>query len=171
MQGHSLYIENSLHCYVKNPYAFSINNASYLEYHGKYPINMTETLFIDGDETKFITDEDEKGSLTVIDVLTDATKIHIEGPSRVVSLSSNSTIETLRLINLSRIESYAISAQAIGYIYLQDISSAGSSIFGFLSSTPIIEMLGSEEDIKNFDPRWNCFNQTVYPYSFVTPLY
>lgn len=171
MQGHSLYIENSLHCYVKNPYAFSVNNASYLEYHGKYPINMTETLFIDGDEIKFITDEDEKGSLTVIDVLTDATKIHIEGPSRVVSLSSNSTIETLRLIALSRIDSHAISAQAIGYIYLQDISSAGSSIFGFLSSTPIIEIGGSEEDIKNFDPRWNCFNQTVYPYAFVTPLY
>lgn len=161
MQGHSLYIENSLHCYVKNPYAFSVNNASYSEYHGKYPINMTETLFIERDEIKFITDEDEKGSLTVIDVLTDATKIHIEGPSRVVSLSSNSTIETLRLINLSRIESYAISAQAIDYIYLQDISSAGSSIFGFLSSTPIIEIGGGEEDIKNFDPRWNCFNQTV----------
>ena len=149
MQWHSLYIENSLHCYVKNPYVFSVNNASYLEYHGKYPINMTETLFIDGDEIKFITDEDEKGSLTVIDVLTDATKIHIEGPSRVVSLTSNSTIETLRLITLSRIESYAISAQAIDYIYLQDISSAGSSIFGFLSSTPIIEIGGSEEDIKN----------------------
>lgn len=86
------------------------------------------------------------------------------GPSRVVSLTSNSTIETLRLIDLSRIESYAIFAQAIGYIYLQDISSAGSSIFGFLSSTPIIEIGGSEEDIKNFDQRWNCFNQTVYPY-------
>ena len=132
---------------------------------------MTETLFIDGNDIKFITDEDEKESLTVIDVLTDATKIQIEGPSRVVSLTSNSTIETLRLINLSRIESYAISAQAIDYIYLQDISSAGSSIFGFLSSTSIIEIGGSEEDIKNFDPRWNCFNLTVYPYSFVSPLY
>lgn len=139
MQWHSLYIENSLHCYVKNPYAFSVNNASYSEYHGKYPINMTETLFIDGDEIKFITDEDEKGSLTVIDLSTEATKAHIEGPSRVVSLTSNSTIETLRLTDLCRIESHAISAQAIDYIYLQDISSAGSSIFGFLSSTPIIE--------------------------------
>lgn len=171
MQGHSLYIENSLHCFVKNPYAFSVNNASYLEYHGKYAINMTETLFINADEIKFITDEDTKEFLTVIDVSTEATKIHIEGPSRVVSLSSDSTIETLRLINLSRIEDYAISAQAIGYIYLQDVSSAGSSIFGYLSTTPIIEIGGSEEDIKNFDPRWNCFNQTVYPYSFVTPLY
>ena len=155
----------------QNPYAFSVSNASYSEYHGKYAINMTETLFINADEIKFITDEDTKEFLTVIDVLTDAKKIHIEGPSRAVSLTSNSTIETLRLINLSRSESHAISAQAIDYIYLQDISSAGSSIFGFLSTTPIIEIGGSEEDIKNFDPRWNCFNQTVYPYSFVTPLY
>lgn len=169
-QGHSLYVENSIICFLSEPYAFWLNNASSFEYRSEYPLQMTEKMFVEAEEITIIT-KAVKNYVTVINMETNASKIHIQGYAKIEKLGGFSRIETLELIDLYRIEDYAIDAPSIGYVYLQNVFSAGMSILGYLEEPPTIEIGGTEADLKNFDSKWNFFNETEYPYSFVSPRY